>query len=79
MEEPERYDRSVTIYYVTPVDWKLSPRIELLDHATMMNQVKNLSKRFEQEWEKLECAMDALGALRPQLPELASASGERMR
>ena len=40
---------------------------------------ESFSKRFEQEWEKLECGMDALGALRPQLPELASASGERMR
>ena len=32
----------VTTYYFTPPDRKSSPRIELLDHTILMNQVKNL-------------------------------------
>ena len=63
-----------------PLDRKIRPRIRTPRFLNHIKQGKeSFLQRFEQEWRKLECAMDALGALRPQLPELASASGERMR
>ena len=46
-----RYGRSVTTYYVTPLNWKLSPRIELLPgKESFQNVLSKSGKNWNVQW-----------------------------